>query len=113
MILGAVLAAVVMLVTGFFFAAVSGNLVGMIGSSNNPISGLTLATTVVAALTMVVVGVKGTQGVAAVLGVAAVVCVSSAWQARCCRILKLATFLAALHRKCRSETLLVSCLPDL
>jgi putative OPT family oligopeptide transporter len=78
MILGAVLAAVVMLVTGFFFAAVSGNLVGMIGSSNNPISGLTLATTVVAALTMVVVGVHGIQGVAAVLGVAAVVCVSSA-----------------------------------
>jgi putative OPT family oligopeptide transporter len=67
-----------MLVTGFFFAAVSGNLVGMIGSSNNPISGLTLATTVVAALTMVVVGVSGSQGVAAVLGVAAVVCVSSA-----------------------------------
>jgi putative OPT family oligopeptide transporter len=78
MILGAILAAVVMLVTGFFFAAVSGNLVGMIGSSNNPISGLTLATTVVAALTMVVVGVNGIQGVAAVLGVAAVVCVSSA-----------------------------------
>ena len=78
MFLGAVLAAVVMLVAGFFFAAVSGNLVGMIGSSNNPISGLTLATTVVAALTMVIVGVTGIQGVAAVLGVAAVVCVSSA-----------------------------------
>lgn len=78
MLLGAVLAAVVMLITGFFFAAVSGNLVGMIGSSNNPISGLTLATTVVAALTMVIVGVTGVQGVAAVLGVAAVVCVSSA-----------------------------------
>jgi putative OPT family oligopeptide transporter len=67
-----------MLVTGFFFAAVSGNLVGLIGSSNNPISGLTLATTIVAALTMVIIGVKGTQGVAAVLAVAAVVCVSSA-----------------------------------
>ena len=78
MMLGAVLAAVVMLIAGFFFAAVSGNLVGMIGSSNNPISGLTLATTVVAALTMVIVGVTGIQGVAAVLGVAAVVCVSSA-----------------------------------
>ena len=75
---GAFLAALVMLVTGFFFAAVSGNLVGMIGSSNNPISGLTLATTIVAALTMVIIGVKGAQGVAAVLGVAAVVCVSSA-----------------------------------
>ncbi|HTY39021.1 MAG TPA: oligopeptide transporter, OPT family [Bacteroidota bacterium] len=75
---GAILAALVMLITGFFFAAVSGNLVGMIGSSNNPISGLTLATTVVAALTMVIIGVHGVQGVAAVLGVAAVVCVSSA-----------------------------------
>jgi putative OPT family oligopeptide transporter len=78
MLLGAILAAVVMLIAGFFFAAVSGNLVGMIGSSNNPISGLTLATTVIAALTMVIVGVSGLQGVAAVLGVAAVVCVSSA-----------------------------------
>ncbi|HTP13192.1 MAG TPA: oligopeptide transporter, OPT family [Bacteroidota bacterium] len=77
-IVGAILAAIVMLVTGFFFAAVSGNLVGLIGSSNNPISGLTLATTVVAALTMVIIGVSGTQGVVAVLGVAAVVCVSSA-----------------------------------
>ncbi len=75
---GAIFAAIVMLVTGFFFAAVSGNLVGMIGSSNNPISGLTLATTIVGALTMVIVGVKGAEGVAAVLGVAAVVCVSSA-----------------------------------
>ncbi len=75
---GAFLAAIVMLVTGFFFAAVSGNLVGMIGSSNNPISGLTLATTIVAALVMVIIGAKGAQGVAAVLGVAAVVCVSSA-----------------------------------
>jgi putative OPT family oligopeptide transporter len=75
---GALLAAVVMLITGFFFAAVSGNLVGMIGSSNNPVSGLTLATLIIAAGTMVLVGAKGIQGVAAVLGVAAVVCVSSA-----------------------------------
>ncbi len=74
----AILAAIVMLVTGFFFAAVSGNLVGMIGSSNNPLSGLTLTTTIIAALTMVIVGMKGIEGVAAVLGVAAVGCVSAA-----------------------------------
>jgi putative OPT family oligopeptide transporter len=67
-----------MVVLGFFFAAVSGNLVGMIGSSNNPVSGLTLCTLVVAALLMVALGVSGPGGVAAVLGVAAVVCVSSA-----------------------------------
>jgi putative OPT family oligopeptide transporter len=74
----AILAAAVMAVAGFFFAAVSGNLVGQIGSSNNPISGLTLSTLIIAALLMVVVGATGTSGVAAVLGVAAVVCVSSA-----------------------------------
>ena len=74
----AILAAVVMAIAGFFFAAVSGNLVGTIGSSNNPISGLTLSTLIIAALLMVVVGVTGMSGVAAVLGVAAVVCVSSA-----------------------------------
>jgi putative OPT family oligopeptide transporter len=78
MIGAAVHAAIVMLLTGFFFAAVSGNLVGMIGSSNNPISGLTLATLIIAALVMVIVGASGNQGVAAVIGVAAVVCVSSA-----------------------------------
>jgi len=75
---GAIVSAVVMIILGFFFAAVSGNLVGMIGSSNNPISGLTLCTLVVAALLMVALGVSGIGGVAAVLGVAAVVCVSSA-----------------------------------
>lgn len=77
-IAGALVAAAVMVVLGFFFAAVSGNLVGMIGSSNNPVSGLTLCTLVVAALLMVALGVSGVGGVAAVLGVAAVVCVSSA-----------------------------------
>jgi putative OPT family oligopeptide transporter len=75
---GAVVAALVMIILGFFFAAVSGNLVGVIGSSNNPISGLTLSTLIVAALLMVAIGVKGMAGVSAVLGVAAVVCVSSA-----------------------------------
>jgi putative OPT family oligopeptide transporter len=74
----ALLAAGVMAVAGFFFAAVSGNLVGTIGSSNNPISGLTLSTLIIAALLMVLVGATGVAGVASVLGVAAVVCVSSA-----------------------------------
>ncbi len=74
----ALVASVVMLVVGFFFAAVSGSLVGLIGSSNNPISGLTLSTLIIAAVLMVSLGVRGTAGVATVLGVAAVVCVSSA-----------------------------------
>ena len=78
LVAGAIVAAVVMLIAGFFFATVSGYLVGMIGSSNNPISGLTLSTLIIAALLMVALGVSGTSGVVAVLGVASVVCVSAA-----------------------------------
>ncbi len=77
-ILAALVATIVMIIAGFFFAAVSGYLVGIIGSSNNPISGLTLSTLVVAAILMVALGMKGEAGVAAVLGVAAVVCVAAA-----------------------------------
>jgi len=77
-VLVGVVAAVVMIVVGFFFATVSGSLVGLIGSTNNPISGLTLSTLIIAALLMVSLGAAGASGVATVLGVAAVVCVSSA-----------------------------------
>src|SRR5262245_371405 len=79
-----VTAAIVMLIAGFFFCVVSGYLVGMIGSTNNPISGITLSTLIVAALLMVALGVSGdnaeqrTKGVIAVLGVASVVCVAAA-----------------------------------
>lgn len=74
----ALIAATVMIILAFFFAAVSGYLVGIMGSSNNPISGLTLTALVVTALLMVALGVTGDEGVASVLGVAAIVCVSAA-----------------------------------
>jgi len=73
-----IVAATAMLIVAFFFAVVSGYLVGIIGSTNNPISGLTLTTLIIAALLMVSLGVSGPGGVAVVLGVAAVACVSSA-----------------------------------
>jgi putative OPT family oligopeptide transporter len=77
-ILVALVASTIMIVLAFFFAAVSGYLVGIIGSSNNPISGLTLTALVVTALILVACGVNGTEGVAAVLGIAAIVCVAAA-----------------------------------
>jgi putative OPT family oligopeptide transporter len=70
----ALIAALVMTVAGFLLSAVGGYLVGLVGSSNQPVSGLTLAALVIAALVMLAAGVKGLPGVAAVLGVAAVVC---------------------------------------
>ncbi len=67
-------AALVMLGTGFLMSAIAGYLVGIMGGSNNPISGLTLSALVIAAILMVALGVSGMHGVAAVLGVASVVC---------------------------------------
>jgi len=74
----AIVASTVMIILAFFFASVSGYLVGIMGSSNNPISGLTLTALVVTALILVALGVQGNAGVATVLGVAAIVCVSAA-----------------------------------
>ncbi|MFA5010917.1 MAG: oligopeptide transporter, OPT family [Ignavibacteria bacterium] len=72
----ALVATVVMIFLGFVFAAVSGYLVGIIGVSNNPTSGLTVAVLIVVAFLMVALGMSGNAGVAAVLGVAAFTCVS-------------------------------------
>lgn len=86
-LIAAIASAVVMTISGFFFAAVAGYLVGLIGSSNNPISGLTLSTLIIAAVLLVALGVPARlieanpdtgalAAVAAVLGVASVICCS-------------------------------------
>jgi OPT family oligopeptide transporter len=72
----AIVAAVIMTVAGFLLSAIGGYLVGLVGSSNQPLSGLTLAALILAALVMLAIGVKGLAGVAAVLGVASVVAVA-------------------------------------
>lgn len=73
-----VLAALVMAIAAFIFAAVAGYLVGIIGSSSNPISGLTLSTLLIAAVLMVAAGMEGDKGVIATLAIASVVCVVAA-----------------------------------
>ncbi len=73
----AILLTVIMLLLGVLFAAVAGYLVGLVGSSNNPISGLTLSALLIAAVLLVFLGVTGQHGVMAVLGVAGVVCTSA------------------------------------
>ncbi len=72
---------VVMAIAGFLFAAVAGYLVSIIGSSSNPISGLTLSTLLLAAGLLVLLGMGGKEGteayragILAVLGVATIVC---------------------------------------
>ncbi|TKJ36233.1 MAG: oligopeptide transporter, OPT family [Planctomycetes bacterium B3_Pla] len=71
--------AVVMLIAGFLFSAVAGYMAGLVGSSNNPISGITIATIVVASLLLLVLMGKGAEnGPAAAIIIGSVVCCAAA-----------------------------------
>lgn len=71
--------AVCMLVTGFVFSAVAGYMAGLVGSSNNPISGVTIATVLTSALLLVaLMGTATEQGPAAAIIIGAVVCCAAA-----------------------------------
>ena len=72
---GAVGAALVVLF-GFFFVTVSSRIVGLVGSSSNPASGMTIATLLATSLILSAVGWKGEVGMVAALSVGAVVCVA-------------------------------------
>ncbi len=89
----AILAAVIMGGAAFVFAAVAGYLVGIIGSSSNPISGLTLSTLLIAAVLMVAVGMNGNPGIIAALAVASVVCVVAGVSGDMMQDLKIGQFL--------------------
>ena len=71
--------AIVMLIAGFLFSAVAGYMAGLVGSSNNPISGITIATIVVSSLLLVLLMGKGAEnGPAAAIIVGSVVCCAAA-----------------------------------
>ena len=98
-LLGAIVAAVVMLALGFLLSAVGGYLVGLVGGSNQPVSGLTLSALILAALLMVAFGVTGLQGVGAVLGVSAVVCCAICVSGSLIQDLKVGHLLGGTPRK--------------
>jgi putative OPT family oligopeptide transporter len=73
-----VVSTVAMFITGFFFVAVSSYIVGLVGSSNNPISGMTICTILFASALLLMMGMSGNSGILASLGVAGVVCCAAA-----------------------------------
>jgi putative OPT family oligopeptide transporter len=73
-LIASIILAIVMIVCGFLFSAVAGYLVGIMGTSNNPTSGLTLPSLLIAAVLVALFGITGNGGVAAALLVAAIVC---------------------------------------
>jgi putative OPT family oligopeptide transporter len=66
--------AIAAVVAAFFFVAVSSYIVGLVGSSNNPVSGMTICTVLLVSGLMLLMGLKGSSGILATLGVAGVVC---------------------------------------
>ena len=70
--------AVVMLVAGFLFAAVASYMAGLVGSSNNPVSGITISTILVSALLLLALGVNSEAGPVAAILIGAIVCCAAA-----------------------------------
>jgi len=68
------IAGTAMIITSFFFVAVSSYIVGLVGSSNNPVSGMTISTVLFASALLLLFGMRGDSGIIAALGVAGVVC---------------------------------------
>jgi putative OPT family oligopeptide transporter len=95
----ALLAALIMLALGFLLSAVGGYLVGLVGGSNQPVSGLTLSALLLTALLMVAFGLTGLDGVGAVLGVAAVVCCAICVSGSLIQDLKVGHLLGGTPRK--------------
>jgi putative OPT family oligopeptide transporter len=75
---GNVLAAILILVFGFFFATVSSRITGLIGTSSNPISGMTIATLILTCLLFVGLGWTGDRYSPIALCVGAIVCIAAA-----------------------------------
>jgi len=63
---------------GFFFATVSSRIVGLVGSSSNPVSGMTIATLIITAIVFKATGNDGQSGMIATLTVGAVICIIAA-----------------------------------
>src|SRR5687768_8826547 len=75
---GNVLVSVLIIFFGFFFATVSSRITGLIGSSSNPISGMTIATLIITCLIFVALGWTGDVYAPVALAVGAIVCIAAA-----------------------------------
>lgn len=72
------LGAILIIVFGFFFVTVSARMVGIVGSSNNPVSGMTIATMLVATIVLKATGNIGTPGMIAAISIGSVICIAAA-----------------------------------
>ena len=89
------LATAVMLVMGFFFTAVASYIVGLVGNSNSPVSGMTITAVLVAGGMLWLFNYSGMEAMVATLGIAAIVCCVAATSGDVCNDLKTGAILGA------------------
>lgn len=77
-----VLGAIIIVIFGFFFAAVSSRMVGLVGSSNNPVSGMAIATLLITSLILKATGNSGASGMVAAIAIGSVICIVAAMARR-------------------------------
>lgn len=70
--------ALIVVIFGFFFASVSSRMVGLIGSSNNPVSGMAIATLIIATLVLKATGTVGTTGMVGAVAIGGIICIVAA-----------------------------------
>ncbi|MDE6214133.1 MAG: oligopeptide transporter, OPT family [Lachnospiraceae bacterium] len=93
------LGALLIVVFGFFFATVSSRMVGLIGSSNNPVSGMAIATLLIATITIKATGDSGITGMMGAIAIGSVICIVAAIAGDTSQDLKTGFLLGATPKK--------------
>ena len=93
------LGAAIIVVFGFFFATVSSRMVGLVGSSNNPVSGMAIATLLIATFAIKSSGKTGIDGMTAAIAVGSVICIIAAIAGDTSQDLKTGYLLGATPKK--------------
>ncbi len=93
------LGAIIVVVFGFFFATVSSRMVGLIGSSNNPVSGMAIATIIITTILLKSTGTVGVTGMTGAIAIGGIICVIAAIAGDCSQDLKTGFIVGATPKK--------------
>lgn len=93
------LGAIIVVIFGFFFATVSSRMVGLVGSSNNPVSGMAIATLLMTTLILKFTGDAGASGMQAAIAIGSIICIVSAIAGDTSQDLKTGYLLGATPKK--------------
>ncbi len=91
--------AVIVVIFGFFFATVSSRMVGLVGSSNNPVSGMSIATLLIATLILKLLGNAGYKGMETAIAIGSIICIVTAIAGDTSQDLKTGYILGATPKK--------------